>query len=104
MLKNKFLPEWVQSLSMRQARILLKSMSLGFDSCYTSSAKLADNVMQLVLHCGWSSNMKSNNNNWDMTIIKLKNAPEVKPEQNKVIENYNQPVFCLEVTWRSILC
>lgn len=126
---NKFLPNWVWRLSSRQARILLEGMVLGDGSYhgssvvyYTSSVKLADNVMQLALHCGWSSNkwlhleagnetiiegrnVKSNYDMWRLAIIKSKNTPEVNhghtKQQNahteEIIENYNKPVFCLEV-------
>lgn len=128
---HKFLPTWVWKLSADQARILLESMILG-DGTYhgpsksllysTSSVQLADDVMQLALHCGWSANkwlhlkagnetvirgktVKSNYDNWRLAIIKSKNNPEVNHghthEQNgqteKMIKNYNKPVFCLEV-------
>ena len=126
---NKYLPDWVWRLSSRQARILLESMVLGDGSYhgssvvyYTSSVKLADDVMQLALHCGWSSNkwlhlkagnetviegrnVKSNYDIWRLAIIKSKNTPEVNhghtKKQNaqteKIIKDYNKPVFCLEV-------
>lgn len=127
---NKFLPEWVWSLSSRQARILLESMILGDGTYqgssvmyYTSSVKLADNVMQLALHCGWSSNkwlhleagnksvfdgrtITSKHNVWRLGIIKSKNNPTVNHGHTKdqhaqteeIIKKYNKPVFCLEVT------
>jgi hypothetical protein len=126
---NKFLPGWVWKLSSRQARLLLEGMVLGDGSYhgmsivyYTSSVELADNVMQLALHCGWSSNkwlhlkagnetviegrnVTSNYDMWRLAIIKSKNNPEVNhghtKEQNaqveEIIEDYNKPVFCLEV-------
>jgi hypothetical protein len=126
---NKFLPDWVWNLSSRQARILLEGMILGDGSYkgssvvyYTSSIKLADNVMQLALHCGWSSNkwlhlkagnktvidgrdVTSNYDMWRLAIIKSKNNPTVNHShvktQNgqieKIVKNYNKPVFCLEV-------
>lgn len=108
---NKFLPEWVWSLSSRQARILLESIVLD-DEYYTSSAELADNIMQLALHCGWSSNKsivnkntKSNYDTWKLEIIKFENTPPVNyiqiekqnSQKEKLIKNYNKPVFCLEV-------
>ena len=126
---NKFLPDWVWRLSSNQARILLESMILGDGSYhgssvvyYTSSIKLADNVMQLALHCGWSSNkwlhsaagnetviegrnVKSNYDMWRLAIIKSKNNPEVNHGHTKtqdaqieeIIKDYDKPVFCLEV-------
>ncbi len=126
---NKYLPNWVWCLSSRQSRILLEGMVLGDGSYhgssivyYTSSIKLADNVMQLALHCGWSSNkwlhskagnetviegrnVKSNHDVWRLAIIKSKNNPEVNHGHQKsqngqteeIIKNYNKPVFCLQV-------
>ena len=126
---HKFLPDWVWKLSSSQARILLESMILGDGSYhknsvvyYTSSIQLADNVMQLALHCGWSSNkwlhleagneteirgktVKSNYDVWRLAIIKSKNRPEINNGHTKsqneqveeIIKDYNKPVFCLEV-------
>jgi hypothetical protein len=112
---NKFLPDWAWCLSSRQAKILLESMVLG-DTYYTSSVKLADNVMQLALHCGWSGNkwlhleagnqmVKSDYDIWRLAIIKSKNTPQVNHGHTKmqnvqteeIIKDYNKPVFCLEV-------
>lgn len=96
--ENKSLPEWVWSLSMHQARILLKNITLGFESYYTTSTKLADDMMRLALHCGWSSNKYLESYNvWRFEIIKSDNTPKVKPSQNNIIKNYDKPVFCLEV-------
>nr|UZA61436.1 DNA-directed RNA polymerase subunit beta [Hyalogonium fusiforme] len=60
---NKSLPSWVWLLSQKQAQLLLHSMCLGDGtwpdqtvSYYTSSVKLADDVMRLALHAGWSGN------------------------------------------------
>ena len=60
---NKFLPSWVWELSQKQARLLLHGMILGNGtlkratySYHTSSVKLADDVMRLALHAGWSAN------------------------------------------------
>ena len=59
---NKSLPDWVWNLNEEQSRILLESMCLGdghmngktvmYD---TSSVQLKDDVMRLVLHCGWAA-------------------------------------------------
>lgn len=69
--QNKYLPDWVWSLSQRQCRILLHSMCLG-DGCFsnaddelsetsvfysTSSKRLADDVQRLALHAGYSANV-----------------------------------------------
>ena len=126
---NKQLPSWVWKLSQKQCRILLESMILGDGSYhgttvryYTSSIKLADDVMQLALHCGWSANkwlhsnagneteirgrkVVSNYDMWRLGIVKTKNNPEVNHSHTKtqdgqteeIIKNYKGEVFCLEV-------
>nr|AXC47295.1 RNA polymerase beta subunit [Pediastrum duplex]QFS20046.1 RNA polymerase beta subunit [Pediastrum duplex] len=78
---NKFLPSWVWELSQTQAQKLLHALFLGNGtllfargakdpsvalaqpkkritsvSYYTSSVKLADDLMRLALHAGWSAN------------------------------------------------
>ncbi|NBX75056.1 MAG: hypothetical protein EBQ92_00680 [Proteobacteria bacterium] len=125
---HKQLPEWVWKLSTRQCKILLENMIIGDGSIqrntsryYTSSIKLADDVMRLALHCGWSSNkllhckagnvcyikgkkVTSNYDMWILTINKCKNTPSVNhshvKEQNIQVEEVyksKEPVFCLEV-------
>nr|YP_009184818.1 beta subunit of RNA polymerase [Jenufa perforata]ALO62910.1 beta subunit of RNA polymerase [Jenufa perforata] len=61
---NKKLPHWVWKCSQRQCRILLKGLILGNYSIhekknfyYTTSPKLADDIMRLTLHAGWNSNI-----------------------------------------------
>lgn len=64
---NKSLPNWVWKLSQSQSQILLEHMILGdghkcsnTSACYyTSSKKLADDVMRLAIHCGWSANVST---------------------------------------------
>ena len=127
---NKYLPSWVWKLSTRQARILLESMILGDGSYsknkvttryYTCSPQLADDVMRLALHCGWSANkythLKAGNtteirgeeviSNYDVLrlgIVKTKNNPSVNHShtseqsiQKESIEKYEGPVYCLKV-------
>jgi hypothetical protein len=127
---NKKLPNWVWQLSQRQSRLLLESMVLG-DGTYkkpygglvytTSSKQLADDVMRLCLHCGWSGNItitvKAGNTSVirGRTIIskhdvlriginKTKNNPSVNhahtKEQNiqeETLTTEKCPVFCLQV-------
>ena len=61
---NKFLPDWVWKLNMKDSEILMESMILG-DGHYmkngtlrydTSSIKLADDFQRLCLHAGYSAN------------------------------------------------
>jgi len=63
---NKYLPEFVWKLNTRQSRILLESLikcngskNMSNSVCYyTSSKKLADDVMKLSIHSGWSGSIK----------------------------------------------
>jgi hypothetical protein len=103
---NKYLPEWVFELSNNQSQILLEGLLLGdgyinkTNTCkyYTSSEKLANNITQLALHCGWSANMykrkitentyngkliKTNAQPYAITIIKNKLEPEINHSHTK---------------------
>ena len=68
---NKYLPEYIWNLSKRQCIILLEALIQGdgntltspkgitdFNRYYTTSIKLADEVMRLSTHCGWSAIVK----------------------------------------------
>jgi replicative DNA helicase Mcm len=127
---NKQLPNWCFELSKEQTKELIHSMQLGdghfpeqtSTSWYsTSSQKLADDVVRLCLHAGWSANtyvhVKAGTvtqiNGRDIipqhdilkvSILKTKNNPEVNhthhKEQNvqeEKVYDYSGPVFCLEV-------
>nr|UZA61410.1 RNA polymerase subunit beta - 2 [Chlorogonium euchlorum] len=129
---NKSLPSWVWDLSKTQARLLLHSMCLGTGTCcktsmsyYTSSIQLADDVMRLALHAGWSGNkyihsstgvktkIKSLPNNqsipyikWQISIIKQKNNPDVNFSNTEThnyrniyeeVRPYEGSVYCLSV-------
>jgi hypothetical protein len=126
---NKKLPDWVWKLSSSQSRTLLYNMQLGDGSFhrtssryYTSSIQLADDVMKLALHCGWSANkwlhckagneteikgrkIISNYDMWRLGIVVSKNTPEVNHGHIKtqngqtetIIERSAEPVFCLQV-------
>jgi hypothetical protein len=64
---NKFLPDYVWKLSQRQARILLESLiscdgsanSQGSECYYTSSKRLANDVMRLAIHAGYAGSIKT---------------------------------------------
>ena len=59
---NKYLPDYVWSLSKRQCIILLEALMEGDGHTYdngfsrygTISAKLADDICRLAVHCSWS--------------------------------------------------
>ena len=63
---NKYLPEYVWSLSQRQSIILLESLlqsdghtyNDGFSRYGTISLRLANDVSRLAVHCGWSGVIK----------------------------------------------
>ena len=62
--KNKRLPEWIYTLSQRQAQILLNAMILGDGTYrksrtiyYTSSKKLAEDVCSLAYMAGYIANV-----------------------------------------------
>nr|ANQ46380.1 RNA polymerase b'-subunit [Tetrabaena socialis] len=125
---NKSLPPWVWELNQDQARTLLCSMVLGNgNSCgssmfyFTSSVKLADDVMRLALHAGWSAtkslkvskgtvNYEPKNrqvvtkyDHWSLSIIK-KNNPVVNrhgakaPVTNNILVYKNNPATPKGVT------
>lgn len=121
---NKYLPEWVWSLSKEQARWLINGMMLGdghwmkngtmrYD---TSSKQLANDFQRLCLHAGWSSNIMIKNKKgyttyikgrkavcttdaYRLTIITKQNNPKVnKNKQQDEWINYNGNVFCCTVS------
>lgn len=109
-LMDAFLPDFVWNLSQRQTRILLSSMIHCFpfdlqhlESINTPSKQLADDIMQLTIHAGWSSSIISKHCIHDYTIhiIKTENEPEINNEFNKnqleEIYDYQGKVYCLEV-------
>ena len=68
---NKYLPEYVWTLSKRQSIILLEALiqgdgnvmtsphgKTGFNRYYTVSMKLANDISRLAVHCGWSGVIK----------------------------------------------
>ena len=109
------LPEWVWKLSSKQVKILMKSMiathiALGhskYDNMFcTKYESLADDMMRLCIHAGWSG-IKSlwKGDSWKITIIKKKNSPyananDTRKEKNHVEEvyNYEGTVYCISVS------
>jgi hypothetical protein len=126
------MPEWVWKLSKEQAKLMVYSMQLGDGSFkknstssmyYTSSIKLADDFMRLLLHAGWSGNkschikagantvqirgkdVTNNYDIWRISVIKTKNEPcvnhgHVKTQeiQEEEIYDYKGAVYCLSVS------
>lgn len=117
---NKFLPNYVWDLNMRQARLLVETLISSNSStdynkqekfCYhTSSKQLADDLMKLSIHAGWSASIKTikeETTNTDRYVVKInirKNEPEMnnkeleqENEQIEEIYEYEGIVGCLEV-------
>lgn len=130
---NKTLPNYVWDLNMIQARILLDSLIScdgshnlqGSECYYTSSYKLADDVMKLAIHAGWSGSVKTirekgaaykiikpnkidegtlNADTLSVRIIKTKNEPEMnhghthqQDGQTEETYDYEGQVGCLEI-------
>lgn len=122
---NKYLPEYVWKLNQRQSRILLEALISGDGSLnnegsacyYTSSRKLADDIMRLALHAGWSGSIKvlhpkgsyykidtgkgkQGCSNADALCVRIKKTFNETEIQNKNYEKtykYNGDVYCLEV-------
>jgi len=108
--KYKF-PSWVWELSTNQCRILVKSMvsvknediKNNFENMYcTLSETLADDMMRLLIHAGWSGIKSRYNKYWKITIIKNKNKPIINnPNDKSNKENiyyYQGSVYCLSVS------
>jgi DNA-directed RNA polymerase II subunit RPB2 len=126
---NKTLPEWVFNLSQRQSRVLLDALikcdgshtNTGSLCYYTSSWKLADDVMKLAIHCGWSGAIKTlrkkgtgweiqgrqgtlNADTLSVRINKTKNNPQVnhghcktQNGQSEEVYHFTGHVYCLQV-------
>jgi DNA-directed RNA polymerase II subunit RPB2 len=126
----KHMPSWVWNLNKEQSRLLIESMMLGdgyvnksnADLYYTSSPQLADDLCRLCLHAGYSSHLrlhdervdgtemkdgriiKSNYDNYTITIIKSKLEPEMndghkntQDSQSEEWIDYEGTVHCLTV-------
>ncbi len=128
----KHMPSWVWNLNKEQSRLLIESMMLGdgyinksnANLYYTSSPQLADDLCRLCLHAGYSSHLrlhdgrvagtetemqdgriiKSNYDNYTITIIKSKLEPEMnhghkntQDGQSEKWIDYEGTVHCLTV-------
>ena len=121
---NKYIPDFVFELNSRQAKILLLSLlscnetaaacskrtnkKSNIQSYYTSSNKLADDIMRLAIHAGLSAKITTKNDNSIKTkcilINKCKNEPQInhshKNSQNAQFEEifyHKGKVYCLEI-------
>ncbi len=132
---NKYLPEFIWNVSQRQSVILLESLiscdgsrrTSGSVCYYTSSDKLANDVMRLAIHAGWSgtkgivrekgspyeiydkrsgktSKGVTNADALAVRIVKTKNEPTInhghcktQNGQSEELYDYEGNVYCLEV-------
>jgi DNA-directed RNA polymerase II subunit RPB2 len=102
---NKNIPDFVFELNSRQAKILLSSLLLfsKTQDIYTSSNKLANDIMKLAIHASWSATIKQDEM-LCVSINKYKNEPHInnnnKNSQNRQLEEmvyHKGKVYCLEV-------
>lgn len=103
---NKHFPEWVWQLNKEQSKLFIDSIMLGNANLYyTSSKRMAEDLCRLCIHAGWSSHMrlhderviKSNYDNYTITIIKTKLEPEINHGQSEEWIDYDGTVHCLTV-------
>lgn len=108
------MPEWVWKLSSRQVRILMKSMisanmRMGhnkYDNMFCSKYEsLADDMMRLCIHAGWSGVKSVYNGGWKITIIKKQNnayanAVSYRKEKrhHESVYRYTGAVYCISVS------
>jgi DNA-directed RNA polymerase beta subunit len=85
------LPEWVWKLSQTQARSLIHT-----DVYYTSS-DLADDLMRLCLHSGWSATKSAVDDMWKVSVLKSDDELIVDDTDAEVYD-YTGAVYCLSVS------
>lgn len=94
------LPEFIPLLNSKECQYLINALCPG--GIYSTYNKHnADTVMRLCLHAGWSSIIYVNKNNglhYQVEVNKYMNEPFVNHSEDvKIIKNYKEPVFCLQV-------
>lgn len=88
-------PEWVWSLSTRQAVKLLESMTVESDDEYFVTSELsAGDMMRLCLHAGWSATKSIDGKLWRLQINRKENTP-IATLQDPY--EFKGEVFCLQV-------
>jgi DNA-directed RNA polymerase II subunit RPB2 len=97
---DKNIPDFVFELNSTQAKILLSSLLLfsKTQEYYTSSNKLANDVMKLAIHAGWSATIKQGEM-LCVSINKYKNEPHINNNTKQLEElvYHKGKVYCLEV-------
>lgn len=109
------LPEWVWKLSAKQADTLMRSIvksdpNMNFHSIHES---MADDVMRLCIHAGWSAVIRKRTDGGGYTVVTARKAinpsvnmkvgyrkraqdRQLEPQEERVYK-YTGPVFCLTV-------
>ena len=116
---DKYIPREFLSLSKRQSLILLNALILGDGSkrgdCYvyyTKSKKLADDVQELALRCGYAASVVIHTAGRDLYRVNIRPAkdanlttPEVFPYEGKVYcVNVKNHVICVRRNGRVAWC
>ena len=88
------LPLWVWNLTSKQAREVLEKINI--NTSYTVPNKqLADDIMRLSIHAGWSATYTQVGDTYDININKDQSTST--GEQIEEIIDEQCPVFCLQV-------
>jgi DNA-directed RNA polymerase II subunit RPB2 len=111
---NTSMPSWVWKLSSKQVRILMKSMiatnmTLGnnkYDNMFcVASERLADDMMRLCIHAGWSGVKSLYKGGWKITISKKQNSPYAnansyrkEKRHHESVYRYTGAVYCISVS------
>jgi len=96
---DESLPDWVWSLSSQQSRILMNSITFRGEYS-TPFIRVADDLMRLALHCGQSATIETLDYGYRVLVRKIDIEPIVNynySQTDEIIQNYDRPVFCLEV-------
>ena len=105
--KNKYIPKEVKELSPKYLSILLETLLKGDGSdngknirYYTSSRRLAEDVAEIVMKCGYWACIAQRDKEWEVRILKKRrNSSLPKP----MVEHYKGRVWCVEVPNHIIL-
>jgi hypothetical protein len=108
------MPEWVWKLSSKQVKILMKSMiatnmTMGhnkYDNMFCSKYEsLADDMMRLCIHAGWSGVKSLYKGGWKITISKKQNSPYAnansyrkEKRHHESVYRYTGAVYCISVS------
>lgn len=94
-------PEWIWKLSSKQLIFFMEHLCTMYKKMkYTTKyEKVADQFMQLALHCGWSSKKTFKAHEWHLLVNtkSVHNNPVVKECHTTMVEHYKGGVYCVEV-------